>query len=245
MSPRRPARARRVVALVALTVAGCGGEREEAAREAAEDPDALRPRRGAQVDCAGPPDDPDEVDTLAEVAASGDLAGAILGLEALTGAHPRSSSARVRLGELLLRTEPPRAEEADGWFERALALHARGCRLGHRDEWAAHEGRALSRMMRGDYAGAIAPLRASLARWPSVPATRYNLACALCQTGDLDGCARELEATLRRSPGPPSFLAGEARPPAHYRALARRDPDLAPLRADAARFAALVGGEPP
>lgn len=236
----------RRLAIALALLGGCGSDPEPASTdepletvEPAPGPgDELRPPSGAPVDCSGPPDDPDEVDGFAQAAAAGDLGGAIEGLEALAGAHPASSSARVRLGELLLRTQPPRAAEAQGWFERALALHARGCRLGYRDEWAALEGRGLSRMMQGDYRGAIEPLRASLARWPGSRATHYNLACALCQTGDLDGCGRELEAVL----GPleaPDFLASEARPAEHYRAMIERDPDLAPLRDDPMRFEAL------
>lgn len=223
---------------LALTLLGaCSEDPGPAPRvEPAVEPEGLRPPRGAaEVDCSGPPDDPEEVDQLAQAAAAGDLGGAITQLEAIAGAHPASGSARVRLGELLLRTQPPRAEEAQGWFERALALHARGCRLGYRDEWAAHEGRGLSRMMQGDYRGAIAPLRASLARWPGSRSTHYNLACALCQTGDLDGCAREL-GTVLGPLEPPDFLEGETRPPEHYRALMERDPDLAPLRADPTRY---------
>lgn len=224
---------------------GCGEDAEPAATEPVEavEPTAptgeLRGPTGEAVDCSGAPDDPDEVDQLAQAAAAGDLAGSITGLEALCGAHPRSSSARVRLGELLLRTQPPRAEDAQGWFDRALALHERGCELGFRDHWAALEGQGLSRMIRGSYGDAIAPLRESLRRWPGSRATHYNLACALCQTGDLDGCARELETVL----GPleaPDFLSNDTRPPAHYRTLIERDPDLAPLRADATRYEALT-----
>src|SRR5690606_16122391 len=108
---------------------------------------------------------------------------AIVALEALVGASPGSATARVRLGELSLRTRPPRTEQAERWFARALALHEEGCTLAYRDRWASLEGSALARMMRGDYEGAIPFLRRSLDEWPDVRATRYNLACALCQTG--------------------------------------------------------------
>lgn len=235
------------VALALAILGGCGSDTDEpsASSEASEavTPEAtatgeLRPPTASVADCSGPPDDPDEVDGFAERADQGDVAGAVSGLEALVGAHPASGSARVRLGEVLLRTQPPRAAEAQGWFERALALHARGCRLGYRDEWAALEGRGLSRMMQGDYRGAIEPLRLSLQRWPGSRATHYNLACALCQTGDLDGCRRELETVLGPLE-PPDFLANEARPADHYPTMIERDPDLAPLRADPTRYEAV------
>ena len=145
----------------------------------------------------------------------------------------------MRLGELLVRTQPPEAERAARWFDRAIELHERGCALGTRDHWAALEGQALTAMMRGDYTASVAPLRASLERWPAMRNTHYNLACALCQTDDVDGCARELEAALVAL-DPPEALREQARPASYYRRRAAEDPDLAPLREDRARFAAIV-----
>src|SRR5690606_28163606 len=102
---------------------------------------------------------------------------------------------------------------------------------------AALEGSALSRMMQGRYADAIPFLRRSLEAWPDVPATRYNLACALCQSGDLDGCERALRDVVTGARPPPAFLAATTSPPSHYREMAARDPDLAPLRAIPERYA--------
>jgi hypothetical protein len=85
-------------------------------------------------------------------------------------------------------------------------------------------------------------LRRSLGRWPGVRATRYNLACALCKEGDLDGCERELRAVLEGEPQP-DWLRAQERPAAYYASVARQDPDLAALRAEPARFAAIVASD--
>ena len=148
----------------------------------------------------------------------------------------------VVLGELLLRTSPPRASLAQRFFARGLELHEAGCALDREAEWTALQGAALSRMMTGDYAGAVPLLRRSLGRWPGVRATRYNLACALCKEGDLDGCERELRAVLEGEPQP-DWLRGQERPAAYYASVARQDPDLAALRAEPARFAAIVASD--
>lgn len=234
-------RARSIVLLLALFALACGDDRE--ATTSAPSRDEPRAPRGAEpARCEGASDDPPELD-VAWASASSDLESAIASMEAVAGGHSGSSTARSRLGELALRRQPPAASTAERWFDRALALHEEGCTLGERDHWATLEGSALSRMMQGDYAGALPFLRRSLARWPGVRGTRYNLACALCQTGDVEGCARELEAATHGSEAAPDFLHDQDRPAAHYRELARRDPDLAPLRADAARFERTIGAE--
>ena len=196
-------------------------------------------RRGP-VECHGASDDPPQIDLFSQSADEGQLAAAIAGLEALAGAHPASATARVRLGQLALRTQPPRIEGARGWFERALALHEQGCILEPREHWLALEGSALSRMMSGDYQGALPFLRASVERWPGASGTRYNLACALCQTGDLDGCASELQRAISSTDALPELLQEQRRSPDQYREMARADPDLAPLRANATRFAEAI-----
>jgi predicted Zn-dependent protease len=189
------------------------------------------------VVCDGASDDPPQIDLFSRSADEGQVTEAIRGLEALAGAHPASATARVRLGQLALRTQPPSVEGARAWFERALALHGEGCTLAPREHWLALEGSALSHMMSGDYAGALPFLRASVERWPGASGTRYNLACALCQTGDLDGCASELHRAVSSTDELPEILQEQRRSPDQYREMARADPDLAPLRADAGRFA--------
>ncbi|MCZ7682302.1 MAG: tetratricopeptide repeat protein [Sandaracinaceae bacterium] len=158
-------------------------------------------------------------------------------MEAAAGGFAGSATARVRLGELSLRAQPPRAEEAARWFERALALHEQGCTLAFRDRWAALEGSALARMMQGDYAGALPFLRRSIGEWPDVRSTRYNLACALCQTGDVEGCARELRAVLtpRARPARAGWRSSAARPGTTRASRARIRPRAAPRRRRALR----------
>lgn len=240
-------------ACLALALLACGTDARESngdppaapddeARAVEPSPeDAPRGPSGAgAVACEGASDDPSQIALFARTAADGDLAAAIRGLEALAGAHPGSATARVRLGELVLRDQPPQPALAMRWFDRALALHERGCALADPDLWRALEGAALSRMMQGEYGAAVPLLERSLARWPDVPATRYNLACARCQTGDVDACAEELERLMAWSGEVPPFLREQVRDRAHYARLARTDPDLAPLRADRARFDALL-----
>lgn len=221
--------------LLAGALAGCEAEPPPAApAEAPEAEDTPRPPRGGGARrCEGGSDDPSQIALFVE-SADRDLAGAIAGLEALVGEHPGSATARVRLGELLLRDGAP--QRARPFFERALALHDEGCTLGPRDRWAAREGIAHAHAMAGDYAAAIPLLRGSLAEHPDATPTRYNLACALCRTGDLDGCERELTRALRTEDAVPDFLVDQRRPPGHYRRAMEIDPDLAPLRADRARL---------
>ncbi len=238
----------RAAAIVAMLLAGCGTEEapppaDELAAETTSREAAPRgPRGQAPARCQGASDDPSSIDAI-WAQAEHDLPGATLAMEAAAGGFAGSATARVRLGELSLRAQPPRTEEAARWFERALALHEQGCTLAFRDRWAALEGSALARMMQGDYAGALPFLRRSIGEWPDVRSTRYNLACALCQTGDVEGCARELSAVLdAEGSAGPSWLAEQRRPPGHYGRFAREDPDLAPLRADAERFAGVLAG---
>jgi hypothetical protein len=229
----------RVAILCALLAAGCGDDSSQTPAPA--DPNALRGPHGAQeVHCEGHSIDPPEL----EMQVMGDnphRGPDIERLEALAGSHPGSSTVRARLGFLLSSGEAD-PERAGRWIDLALALHDRGCTLGEEDYWVALEAAALSRFMRHDYAGARPFLVRSLARFPSAAGTRYNLACSLCQTGDVDGCARELEQALVSSGQPsPEELSHHPQPPReHFLELAQEDPDLAPLRAQATRFDAIL-----
>lgn len=233
--------------VIVLLLGACSGDDGEPTTDPTPtptEPDTPRAPRGAEaVACDGSSVDPESLEQLPQRVAALGLETAIEELEATVGASPSSATARVRLGELLLRTAPPRADSAATWFDRALDLHEQGCTLAEADAWAALEGAGLSRLIGGDYAAARPFFERSLTRWPTVRATRYNLACTHCQTGNLDGCATELERVLQPAQ-PPAFLAARAHPDSHYRELAGRDPDLAPLREDAARFAAIVGDAP-
>ncbi len=233
-----------IACVLSLLLAACDSEPAPASEPAPHAEPQAEPRapHGPTARCEGASVDPPSLGpTTAQ--AEQDLGAAMVAMEALAGANPGSATARVRLGELSLRTEPPRAPEAQRWFARGLSLHEEGCTLARRDHWAALEGSAIARMMQGDYAGATAFLRRSLEAWPEVRSTRYNLACALCQTGDLDGCARELTSVLDAEGAPaPSWLAEQERPAGHYARLARTDPDLQPLRDDTERFARVMSG---
>ncbi len=259
----RPLRAAIVGAALALAI-GCGtGDDTSAESTSAESTSAESARaestsaestgtptaestprgpRGAEaVRCDGASVDPDFAAYERQVQ-DGQLEAAVAGLEAAVGAHPGSATARVRLGELLLRTQPPRASQAANWFERGLALDEEGCGLADRDLWAALEGAGIARLMQGDYAAARPFFERSLARWPSIRATRYNLACTQCQAGETDACAASIAQVLAAEEEP-GFLGEQRRAPDHYRDMARRDPDLAPLRADGPAFERLLAGE--
>jgi tetratricopeptide (TPR) repeat protein len=220
-------------ALAALFLVACANDEPAAAPI---DPDQPRgPRGAAPSRCDGASDDPPEIEEAFQSGAHY-AEGAVTRMEAIVGANAGSATARVRLGELLLRTTPPRPAEARVWFERGLELHEQGCALGYRDLWAAWEGTAHSHFFEDQYDQALPWLRRSVERWPDIRQTRYNLACALCKTGDLDGCERELHLAITSTAEPPSWLPDRSRGPEHYVEIARRDADLNALRADRARF---------
>ena len=238
-----------MVAFVVLTSFGCGETEQPTPedRPATSAPETLSseeprgPQGAGSASCDGASVDPDgPIAMWMQRASTGDLTGAIEGMEGLVGANPSSATARVRLGELLLRTQPPAAERAERWFDTGLALHQRGCALADQPLWLAYEGASLSRMMQGNYRGALPFLRRSLDRWPAARSTRYNLACALCQTDDIEGCARELRRAVRSDEPLPPFLDGATRSGGDLAHSALSDPDLAPLRADEARFEAAL-----
>lgn len=161
-------------------------------------------------------------------------------LHELAKAHPQSATVRFRLAETLTRIDPPQRARAIPMFEEALRLHDDGCRLAEPVEWQALEGIAIAHMDEGHFDRALPYLRRAANRWPASGSMHYNLACALCKTGDRDGCIREIEAALEASNGPaPEFLMGRVPPASHYVELAPRDPDLAPVRRDP-RFVALL-----
>lgn len=208
-----------------ILLVGCGSE------ETATSDEPRGPRGARPAECDGASDDPEEIDAVFQSAAHYPEV-AIERMEAIVGGYAGSATARVRLGELLLRTTPPRTAEARGWFERALDLHERGCTLGHRDLWAAYEYTGHSYAYEDHHDRAIPWLRRALRRWPDIRQSRYNLACALCRTGDLDGCERELHRVISGDAPAPSWLPGRERGPEHYIEVARRDPDLNVLRED-------------
>ncbi len=173
-----------------------------------------------------------EANTLA---ASGQNQAAYAQYAALIGRYPHSATLRVRAGSLMLG--PPERGgnpvQAQTMFQQAVQLHDAGCRMIERDEWEALEGLALALMYQRNYAAAIPHLQRSVSQWGTVAQTQYNLACAFCQTGNIDAChqyfvgALNIAATGQR----PVFITN---PPSagSYVELSQRDPDLAPLRND-------------
>ena len=79
---------------------------------------------------------------------------------------------------------------------------------------------------RGDHAAAKRVLTAALEQYSDHDLLHYNLACAEAQLGDLDAALAHLAAALRERPS--------------FKADAREDPDLEPIR-EHRRFAELVG----
>jgi len=168
-------------------------------------------------------------------AASGNNQAAYAQYAQVLGRYPQSATIRVRAGELMLvpveRGGNPL--QAQAMFQQALALHEAGCRLIEHDEWMTLEGLALSMMLQGNYAAAIPHLQRSISRWATVAQTQYNMACAQCQTGNVNTChqyfvqALNLAATGQHPP-----FINDPGSVGHYVDLSQRDPDLALLRAD-------------
>lgn len=146
--------------------------------------------------------------------------------------YPRSSTARVIAAGRSLHGTPRNTAEALRLYAEAQLLHDQGCRLAPSDEWSMLVGVGLAHMFDGQHAAAIGPLSTAAQRWPDSATTHYNLACSYCLTSDLEGCRRELAASLEVS-------AAGRRPPweesaptvGHYVELSGTDPDLAALRA--------------
>lgn len=228
----------RLTVLLAIALTACS---EHEPPPSPQGPSELRGPSGPEAPrCDGRSIDPAQ-DVVAAAMAEADREAGVRALEALAGGNRSSATVRVRLGELLLR-EPAQAQRADRWLELALELHDRGCVLADEDLWVALEGRAQCRFMLADYAGALPLLRRSIERFGGTSTTHYNLACALCRTGDVGGCATELERALGAASRPaPELLASRPQPPVlHFVGLAERDPDLEALRADRPRFEAIL-----
>ena len=153
----------------------------------------------------------------------------------LLGRYPQSATLRVRAGNLMLQPMERGGNpvQAQAMFMQAIQLHEAGCRLIEHDEWLSLEGVALAMMFQRNYAGAIPYLQRSIGRWASVAQTQYNTACAYCQTGNVNLCHQHFVQALNLSATGqhPNFINNPSSV-SHYVDLSRRDPDLAPLRAD-------------
>ncbi len=163
------------------------------------------------------------------------LAARLNHLRHLMKRYPRS--AKLRLEAATLSLGPPPAGNpviAQEHLEEALALHERGCRLPEPLEWAAREKLGLAQMLQGDHAAAVKTLRRVAERWPAVPQTHYDLACALCRLDRLDDCLESFTRSLDAAASPegrPEFV-DDGLTAFHYVHQSRRSADLAPLRSD-------------
>jgi tetratricopeptide (TPR) repeat protein len=153
-------------------------------------------------------------------------------LMALAKTYPRSASIHVRAAGVALQgLHDGKLAVTD--YERALALHGQGCALDERDEWLTITGLGLARARLKDFAGAATQFQTALKRWPTDSSSGYNLSCARCRLGDVEGCYRTfVETLITAHRAPPSFMIGHARSAEAYAAMSKRDEDLALLRAD-------------
>jgi len=148
--------------------------------------------------------------------------------------YPQSATIRVRAASMQLGPAPAgNPVEAQRLFQEALRLHDAGCRLPEELEWEANEGLGLAYMMQTSYAAALPVFQQVTSRWPTIPQSRYNLACAYCRLNQIDPCHQAFVEALQIAAAnqSPAFITQET-DAYHYVNLARQDPDLAPLRAD-------------
>ncbi len=159
--------------------------------------------------------------------------------------YPRSATLRVRAGALSLELPPAgNPVEARQFYQDAVRLHQGGCRLNEALEWESIEGIALSHMLESNVSEALELFQRAASRWPTIPQTQYNLACAQCRLGQLEACHLTFVRAL-------SFAASSQRPPfirnpqgaRYYVRLSQDDPDLELLRGDP-RYKAAVSPYP-
>ena len=148
--------------------------------------------------------------------------------------YPQSANIRVKAAGLQLGPAPAgNPVESQRLYREALQLHDSGCRLTEGLEWEAIEGTGLASMMQANYAAALPVFQQVTTRWPTIPQSRYNLACAYCRLNQLEPCHQAfVEALQIANAGQfPAFITQQTSA-FHYVNLARQDLDLAILRAD-------------
>lgn len=164
----------------------------------------------------------------------------VAALEALGQRYPLSATLRVLAAGAALHSRPHDIATARRLYAEAQAMQERGCRLPARIDWSMVLGQALSHQFEGDFAGALPYLQQGAPRFPNETSIHYNLACAYCMTGNLDGCHAAFAETLAiaaRGGHPP--WTDDVQTVGHYVRLSARDSDLTTLRADP-RYAATV-----
>lgn len=151
----------------------------------------------------------------------------------LASRYPHSATVRVRGGAGAMHSRPPEPATAERFYREALRLHDDGCGLAEGDHWLALEGLGLVALMLEDDRAAIEWFQRAASRWPEIPQTQYNLACAHCRAGDVDTCHEAFVRALRAAAAGrfPGFLENPGTAELFVR-LSSDDPDLARLRAD-------------
>lgn len=148
--------------------------------------------------------------------------------------YPQSATIRVKAAGMQLGPAPAgNPVESQRLYREALQLHDSGCRLTEGLEWEAIEGTGLASMMQTNYAAALPIFQQVTTRWPTIPQSRYNLACAYCRLNQLEPCHQAFVEALQIAHAGqfPAFITRQTGA-FHYVNLARQDPDLAILRAD-------------
>lgn len=176
-----------------------------------------------------------------EVVAHSRHATAAAYYQELMSSYPDSATVRVRGGAGAMHAQPPDPRTAERFYRDALRLHEAGCGLAAGDHWLALEGLGLVALMLDDNPAAAGWFQRAATRWPEIPQTQYNLACAHCRSDDVDAChdafIRALEAAAAGHF--PAFLDTPGTVELFIR-ISRDDPDLARLRADPRYEAAIV-----
>jgi hypothetical protein len=155
--------------------------------------------------------------------------------------YPRSARALHRAGFAAQHASTPILPEAQRHYRGALELHEQGCDMPEDELWRTFEGLGLTSLMLEQPGEARTWFLRGAERWPDIPQTQYNLACALCLSQDVDGChdafVRALEAA--GAGHAPAFI-DDAGSVDYFLRTSRSDPDLAPLRRDPRYQAAIA-----
>lgn len=148
--------------------------------------------------------------------------------------YPGSATIRVQAAGQQLGPAPAgNPVESQRLYQEALRLHDSGCRLSEGLEWEAIEGMGLAYMMQANYSAALPVFQQVTTRWPTIPQSRYNIACAYCRLNQLEPCHQAFVEALQiaHAGRHPAFITRQTNA-YHYVNLARQDPDLTTLRAD-------------
>ncbi len=220
--------------------AACGSERSDpsAATGPGSSAAATPPASPPEEPPASCPDglaiDPPADELEPEEGASKTIAARLNRLRGLMKRYP--TSAKIRVAAASLSLGPPPAGNpviAQKLLEEAIGLHERGCRLPEALEWEAQENLGLAFMLQANHEKAAGTFQKIAVRWPAVPQTHFDHACALCRLDRVDDCLDAFMNTLAaaESEDRPDFVNHELNP-YHFVHQARQSTDLAKLRSD-------------